>query len=188
MDIVSRAYVVAEDQLAEALPRRWAHVRGVMERAQQAAGLFAEAEQELLRAAAVVHDVGYAPRLALTGFHPLDGARYLEQQGFPKRLCSMVAHHSCSYREAELRGFSVELSNWNDEATAVRDALWWADMTTTPDGRPTNVVDRIAEIQARYGPEHLVSIFICQARLELVAAVDRTEERLRAAGLGYFAK
>ncbi|MCR3746696.1 hypothetical protein LX88_000634 [Lentzea californiensis] len=61
-------------------------------------------------------------------------------------------------------------------------------MTTTPDGDLTNVHDRIEEIQKRYGPEDLVTFFIRQAKPELVAAVERTEERLRAAGVDYTAK
>ncbi|MEU1246116.1 hypothetical protein [Micromonospora arida] len=32
----------------------------------------------LLEAPAILHDVGYAPHLAKTGFHPLDGAVYLK--------------------------------------------------------------------------------------------------------------
>ncbi|CAL9641950.1 hypothetical protein SUDANB95_06341 [Actinosynnema sp. ALI-1.44] len=56
-------------------------------------------------------------------------------------------------------------------------------MTTGPDGDTTGVRERIAEIQARYGPEDLVSFFIRQAEPELVAAVERTEARLRAAGI-----
>jgi hypothetical protein len=99
-----------------------------------------------------------------------------------------VAHHSYAYREAELRGLSAALAEWEDEETSLRDALWWADMTTTPDGDKTNVRDRIEEIQKRYGPEDLVTLFIRQAKPELVAAVERTEERLRAAGVDYTAK
>jgi len=163
-------------------------VQGVAKRTGRVAGLFVKGDQELLTAAAVLHDVGYAPDLASTGFHPLDGARYLQQEGFPARLCALVAHHSCAYREAELRGLSAELAAWEDEESAVRDALWWADMTTTPDGEPTTVAERISEIQERYGPEDLVTFFIRQAKPELVATVERTEERLRAAGLGQVAK
>ncbi|SDL62948.1 hypothetical protein SAMN04488074_112110 [Lentzea albidocapillata subsp. violacea] len=48
--------------------------------------------------------------------------------------------------------------------------------------------DRIEEIQKRYGPDDLVTFFIRQAKPELVAAVERTEERLRAAGVDYTAK
>ncbi|MBM7811012.1 metal-dependent phosphohydrolase [Saccharothrix algeriensis] len=85
--------------------------------------------------------------------------------------------------EAKLRGLSTELAEWVDEQTPLRDALWWADMTTGPDGDVTSVHDRIAEIQERYGPEDLVTVFIRQAEPELVAAVERTEARLRAAGV-----
>jgi hypothetical protein len=56
-------------------------------------------------------------------------------------------------------------------------------MTTGPNGDLTNVWDRIAEVKKRYGPADLVSLFINQAEPELVAAVERTEARLRAAGV-----
>jgi hypothetical protein len=141
---------------------------------------------ELLVCAALLHDVGYAPGLSETGFHALDGARYLAGLGAPTRLVSLVAHHSCAVLEAGLRGLSGELDQFEDEGpTAIRDTLWWADMTTTPDGTPTNVADRIAEIQQRYGPDEVVSRFIVAARPELEAAVERTEARLRAAGIDY---
>ncbi|WP_082404827.1 HD domain-containing protein [Saccharothrix sp. NRRL B-16348] len=188
MDLVAWAYSVAEDRLADSLPRRWVHVQGVATRAGVARRLFVGQDHELLTAAAVLHDVGYAPDLALTGFHPLDGARYLEQQGFPERLCALVAHHSCACREAELRGLSAELASWEDEQSAVRDALWWADMTTSPDGETMTVGDRLGEIHKRYGPKDVVTVFIKQAEPELRAAVERTEDRLREFGRGHVAK
>jgi hypothetical protein len=175
---------VARDKLAGALPRRWAHVRGVAHRARQAASLFRE-DVQLLVMASFLHDVGYAPDLAETGFHPLDGARYLRSIGAPARLTNLVAHHSCAVLEAEQRGLSAELAEFEDEGpTPLRDALWWADMTTTPDGEPTTVEQRVREIQERYGPDDVVSCFIRWAWPELKAAVDRTEARLREAGIG----
>ncbi|WP_106185552.1 HD domain-containing protein [Umezawaea tangerina] len=187
MDIVTWSHGVAESVL-RVLPRRWRHVRGVADRAAQAVGLFPVEDGRLLVAAAMLHDIGYAPNLALTGFHPLDGARYLKGIGAPLRLCALVAHHSCAFREAELRGLSVELAEWPDEESPLRDALWWADMTTTPDGGLTTVHDRIEEIQKRYGPEDLVTFFIRQAEGELVASVKRTEGRLGEAGLDQIVK
>lgn len=182
--LVTWAHEQAEERLGARLPRRWAHVQGVGERARVAAPLFSDEDAALLVAAALLHDVGYAPDIAQSGFHPLDGARYLRDVGASERLCALVAHHTCAYREAELRGLSAELTEWVDEETPLRDALWWADMTTTPDGESTTVDQRIAEIQERYGPGNVVTFFIRQARPELEAAVRRTEERMRAAGIG----
>lgn len=52
----------------------------------------------LLLAAATLHDVGYAPRLAATGFHPLDGARFLrDEHGAEERLVRLVANHSFAH-------------------------------------------------------------------------------------------
>lgn len=161
------------------------HVQGVADRAQQAAPLFATSDTELLIAAALLHDIGYSPKIAYTGFHPLDGARALSDSTTNTRLVALVAHHSCAYREAELRGLSDELTEWVDEMTPLRDALWWADMTTSPDGVLVTVDERIKEIQDRYGPQDVVTFFIRQAEPELRGAVERTEARLRAAGISY---
>lgn len=188
MDLVAWALSTAEDRLASSLPRRWSHVQGVGKRARQVASLFDPQDQVTLFAAALLHDVGYAPSIATTGFHALDGARFLAAEDAPKRICALVAHHSCAYMEAELRGLGPELASWIDEESALRDALSWADMSTTPDGGITNVHDRIEEIKKRYGPEDLVTFFIRQAKSELVAAVERTEDRLGAAGIDYTAK
>lgn len=67
------------------------------------------------------------------------------------------------------------------EQSAVSDALWYADMTTGPDGQNFDVTVRLGEIVARYGSEHVVSRFILLATPQIVGAVRRTEERLRAA-------
>jgi hypothetical protein len=182
-ELVIWAHELAEGKLRDLLPLRWAHVQGVSERARLAAPLLTRDDAAQLVAAALLHDVGYAPDIAHTGFHSLDGARYLHEVGASERLCALVAHHTCAYREAELRGLSGELSKWIDEKTLMRDALWWADMTTNPHGKRTDADQRIAEIQERYGSDDVVTFFIRQARPELVAAVERTEARLRAAGI-----
>jgi hypothetical protein len=51
-----------------------------------------------------LHDIGYAPELAGTGCHPLDGARYLRRIGVDEQVVSLVAYHSCARIEAEVRG------------------------------------------------------------------------------------
>lgn len=182
-DLVAWAATLAGGKLAEVLPRRWAHVQGVGRGAWVAAPLFSVADGEVLVGAALLHDIGYAPDLACTGCHALDGAQYLRELGGPDRLVNLVAHHSCARVEAELRGLSGELAEFADERTPVRDALWWADLTTTPDGEQTTVADRVMEIQSRYGPDDLVSRFIRRARRDLSAAAERTERRLDVVGI-----
>jgi len=184
-DLVAWAHRESSALLRKQLPRRWAHVQGVADRAHVAAQLFNGLDGQALVGAAILHDVGYSPEIADTGFHPLDGARHLRQLRASDRLVALVAHHSCAYREAELRGLSAELAEWIDEETPIRDALWWADMTTSPDGEVVSFDERIKEIQERYGPEDLVTFFIRQAEPELRGAVERTEARLRAAGIDY---
>lgn len=63
------AYDLAERMLSEPLPRRWAHSLGVARRAQSLSPVLG-GDADLLEAAAVLHDVGYSPSIASTGFHP----------------------------------------------------------------------------------------------------------------------
>lgn len=65
-----------------------------------------------------------------------------------------------------------------DEGGVLRDALWYCDLTTSPDGEPVGAEERIAEIKARYGPGDVVTRFITGGESELLAAVERTERRL----------
>lgn len=176
MNLVAWAYEVAELKLAESLPRRWSHVQGVARQARTLRPV-AGGEADLLEAAAILHDVGYAPDIAHNGFHPLDGANFLREIDAPDRLVHLVAHHSYAALEAELRGLSGELAAYEDEEGVIRDALWYCDLTTTPDGEEVDARERIAEIQERYGPGELVTEFITSAAPALLAAVDRTKER-----------
>ncbi|MFI1045029.1 HD domain-containing protein [Streptomyces griseoruber] len=181
-DLLEWAYPLAESLLAEPLPRRWKHCLGVAERARTIAPILGQ-DAELLEAAAVLHDVGYAPDLAKTGFHPLDGARYLRDvANADERVVNLVAHHSCSWMEAEARGLRAELeSEFPREGAHLNDALCYCDMNTTPDGTPTNPIDRINEITGRYGPESLIGTFILRAEPEILGCTARVFERVAAA-------
>ncbi|MGW4769812.1 HD domain-containing protein [Nocardia sp. NPDC004278] len=138
-------------------------------------------EGELLEAACWLHDIGYAPPLATTRFHPLDGAEFLHATGWSDRLCGLVAHHSCAIREARLRGLDEDLlGRFPDEGLSpLRDALWYCDMTTSPDGDEVTVEHRLSEILARYGKGSVVFEFIEEARADLLDSVIRTESRVR---------
>ena len=175
--MASWARDLARSLLAEALPRRWAHVQGVAAKAERAAASLALSGEALV-AAAWLHDVGYAPDVIDTGFHPLDGACYLAGLGAPERVVNLVARHSYAILEAEFRGVGHRLAAFPDEGGAVRDALWYCDLTTSPDGEPVGARERIAEIKERYGPGDIVTRFITEGASELLAAVERTERRL----------
>ena len=168
---------MARVALAEVLPRRWEHVQGVAGKAEHLAASLA-LSGEVLVSAAWLHDIGYAPDVVETGFHPLDGARYLAGLGAPTRVVNLVARHSYAILEAELRGIGDLVAVFPDEGGALRDALWYCDLTTSPDGRPVSAPDRIAEIKERYGPGHIVTQFITDGAPELLAAIERTEYRL----------
>ena len=101
--MVSEAREMARSVLAEALPRRWEHVQGVAGKAERVSAEIA-LDGEVLVSAAWLHDIGYAPAVLGTGFHPLDGARYLAGLGAPERVVNLVARHSNAILEAELRG------------------------------------------------------------------------------------
>jgi HD domain len=80
--------------------------------------LIVEDDGDLLISAAILHDIGYAPAIATSNFHPLDGARNLVQLRAPSRLCGLVANHSNARREARIRQLDGLLSDFEDEATA----------------------------------------------------------------------
>ncbi len=171
----------AED-LLELLGARWAHVQAVAEQAGRIASAVLPADQrETLIAAAWLHDIGYAPALATTGFHPLDGARHLEALAVDRRLCCLVAHHSGATFEAEERGYAAELAAFEREDSPVMDALIYAYMTTGPAGQHLSFEARIAEILGRYPPGHPVHCAITRSRPTLAAAVDRTARQLASA-------
>jgi len=167
-------------ELLASLGDRWLHTQGVASRAEEYAASVPTDDRELLVVAAWWHDLGYAPKLAHTGFHPLDGARYLAAEGYPERLCALVAHHSAATFEAEERGLLYELSAWPREESAVVDALWAADMTTGPTGEPVAYPERLAEILYRYDEKSPVARAMSRARSDIKTAISRTESRLLA--------
>ncbi|MER6828967.1 HD domain-containing protein [Streptosporangium sp. NPDC000563] len=155
---------LARQLLEQPLPRRWAHTQGVAAQAESLAPILGQ-EADLLTASAWLHDIGYSPELIDTGFHPLDGARYLRDvHQADDKLCRLVAHHSCAVYEATERGLIDALNGeFVRERPELVEALTYCDMTTSPDGFPLDVADRLTEIHSRYGPDHLVSRSITNA-------------------------
>ena len=176
--LASWAEQLARALLQESLPRRWAHVQGVAARARSLAAVLGP-DADLLEAAAWLHDVGYAPDLAVAGLHQLDGARYLRDTQHPgAMLCRLVGHHSCAIIEASERGLAEVLAlEFEPAPQELSDALTYCDMTTSPDGELVPVEQRLAEIHDRYGPGHLVSRSIQRATPMILRAVEQVNDR-----------
>ena len=177
MVTVTVAEAMAEAKLAVSLPRRWRHVRSVARRARWVGKQLSLSDD--LVAAAWLHDIGYAPELVETGFHPLDGARFLRREGVDGQVVSLVAYHSCAQIEADVRGLGPELaSEFSPAGPLLSDALLYCDMTTGPDGDYVRPADRLVEIRGRYGPDHEVTRFVERAASEILTTAGRVEEML----------
>lgn len=170
----------AEEQastLLSPLGNRWLHVQGVAKKARSISKAFNESDGTYLIAAAYLHDIGYAPSLKKTGFHPLDGANYLRSHR-KNRLASLVAHHSEAQFEAHLRGLLSELDTFPRQCSSLSNALTYCDITTSPTGLDITFQERISDIFGRYGEADIVSQAIHQALPSLSLAIERTQRKL----------
>jgi HD superfamily phosphodiesterase len=163
-------------QLLGDLGDRWRHTVGVGNRAAELSGTVAVAERDLLVAAGWLHDIGYAPSLQITGFHPLDGALHLERLGWPAHLVSMVAYHSGAQFVARALNLLGKLQRFPQEDSAAADALTYADQTTGPQGQRFTIEQRFAELLDRHGPES-PSVVVHHLRAPYLLAVARRVER-----------
>lgn len=180
MSLSSWAETSAESFLSP-LGDRWHHVRQSARQAEAVAAAVPAADRDLLIAAAYLHDIGYAPSIALTGFHPLDGARWVRDNGPSPRLARLVAHHSCAVYEAQVRGFlSALLAEFAPDDSATADALVYCDMTAGPAGDKITIENRIRDIYHRYPPDHPVSAALNLSCPALIACHDRTLARIQA--------
>jgi hypothetical protein len=143
VEALARELLVAEGT-------RLAHVRTAGFVASRLAVLFDPEEAELLVAAATLHDIGYAQRIARTGFHPLDGGAFLLAEGYPQRLAGLVANHSLAILTADEHGIHDLAEQFPREEGLLADALAYADMHSAPDGRLIPVEHRLADIARRH--------------------------------------
>jgi HD domain len=182
MSLASWAVASSESFLSP-LGSRWSHVQHVGDLARRIAHVVPPDDGDLLVAAAYLHDVGYAPDLATTGFHPLDGARWIREHGPGGRLARLVAHHSCAVYEARVRGLAETLlSEFEPEDSVTYDALVFCDLTIGPKGESLSFDKRVKDIYERYGPDHQVSRALDLSHPVLRACHDRT---LALLGLAY---
>jgi hypothetical protein len=163
------ARLLARNMLADE-GTRWPHVRTAGFVATRLTTLFDDDDSALLLAAATLHDIGYAKRIAQTGFHPLDGALFLQSEGFSDRLAALVAHHSQAVITASRRGVIDLAERFPKEKSLLVDALVYADMHAAPDGRIVGTEWRLTDIARRHPGSYQ------DARVELLrASISRIE-------------
>ena len=138
-------------------PRRLAHSSAVATTASELADVLLDDpdDRSVLVTAAWLHDIGYAPVLATTGAHHLDGAIHLEELG-EHRLACLVAHHGSGAAETALRGFANQFAKFPREVSLVADILTYCDLSCGPSGTRLSLDERLREIRARYGDDHVV--------------------------------
>jgi len=181
-----RRVALARDMARKLLvsqPGRLAHSEAVGHLAEEMSPRLVSHGRESFVAAAYLHDIGYAPEVETTGFHPLDGALYLSQIGFAD-VAGLVAHHSGSEYEAELRGVEAEMRVFAEPDEQLLDALTYCDMNVSPGGERVSVTERIAEIVERYEEGHPAARAVQFAEPILRTSIARVLKRLEAqAGL-----
>ncbi len=165
--------------LLDGVGTRLAHSLGVAEQAERASPLLVEPWRSALVPAALLHDIGYNAELALAGFHPLDGARYLRDQRWPQEVCRLVAWHTGAAAEGRLRGLDAELvDEFPEPPPEPAAALAWADMTSSPCGERCSPQERLGEILLRYPPDSIVHGAITASTGGLLAAASLVDQML----------
>lgn len=179
---VADARELARRLLADDMPKRWRHVQGVAKRAELFVGLVPE--WEALGSAAYLHDIGYAHDLVDTGFHQIDGARYLRRQGWDESVVNLVAHHSEAQIRAEQAGLGdVYITEFPRDDMLPHRKLHFCDMTVALDGTPTTVEERLADMRDRHGNNQAMLSYLDLRQEALIAMVTDTWAALeRAAG------
>ncbi|MDY6997582.1 MAG: hypothetical protein SW019_13345, partial [Actinomycetota bacterium] len=137
---------------------------------------------DALVAAAWLHDIGYLPELGSTGFHPLDGARYLRATDWPDPVCELVAHHSGSRYVARVRELDAELAAFVFTEDTASDVLTTADNTAMQDGTFIAVTARLADKRRRHPPDSPGMRANPQRDDYILAASARVRARLGALG------
>lgn len=170
---------VCAERLLRGVDTRLAHSAGVAHQVGRVGYLLEGEWESAITEAAWLHDVGYNERLAVTGFHPLDGARWLRDCSWPIKTCRLVAWHTASEFEGRLRGLDEALAaEFEPPLPLVAAALAWADLTSSPTGTPWTVGRRLADILRRHPTESIGHCATVAALPALWGAAKEIESRL----------
>lgn len=185
--LVDQARSLAQPLLEATRPNAWRHTQAVAAAAERLALRLDPTSRDIVTAAAWLHDIGKAPLVRDTGFHALDGARFvscISRPGrFPAEVIALVAHHTGARSEAAEHGLHRQLDKIGTPDPTQLALLSAADLICGPDGRVMTPAQRIGDILHRYAPGHPVhrSIdrighrLLGQAELVLAAAVGQPD-------------
>lgn len=173
---ISKAHAVAQSCLHE-IDDRWLHVQGVGGSAEELQTRGFDVSDAVVMAA-WLHDVGYGESVVDTGFHPVDGAKWLADQGAPPGVVALVAYHSGARFEAEERGLADALARFHEPDSDQLDVLTLIDMSTSPTGKRVAVSERIDEILDRYPATDPVHRAVTRSRGSLEEGAKRAAKRL----------
>jgi hydroxymethylpyrimidine pyrophosphatase-like HAD family hydrolase len=131
-----------ETLFAEHMPRL-AHMRDASAFARDLRASFGmdAVHGELLERSSLLHDVGYAPALRRFGYHPLDGALYLDGHGEHPWVVEGVLRHSQADRRTDrFPGVSEEYAL----RSSIPEAAWLVRAVTVCDWRSAGVGGRVS--------------------------------------------
>jgi hypothetical protein len=173
----------AAEKLLSGLGTRLGHSACVARQAARVQHLLPLPWRSALVQAAWLHDVGYNEILAKAGFHPIDGARWLRDQGWSSEICRLVAWHTGAGTEAQLRGLRAQLEGeFPPPPEAVQAVMAWADLISSPAGECCAVDDRLADILRRYPAGSVVHEATVRNREKLREWVHEVEKLLFRSG------
>lgn len=151
---------------------RLAHIQQVIRTAQAIEARRSFAGR--LIAAATYHDIGYAPSLATTGFHPVDGAETARKDGFDGEIVDAVLHHSGA-RGLASRSRPDLMHMYGPDCrmteTALSRALTFCDNRSGPRGESLSLAARIADIRVRHAGNAAI-LDTTEAYLPVFEAID----------------
>jgi len=129
-------------------------------------------------AAAWLHDIGYAPHLRRTGFHPLDGALFLMGEDWPERIVRLVAHHSLAALEAPFYGVGHHLGVIEVVTGIDADILVSADLAAGVGDPTPTIEERLEAMRLTAGQVSLVPDDVREVRYAGLRAAHARIESL----------
>jgi hypothetical protein len=165
--LVRDARALAESLLVDD-PTRLEHVRGAGTVAGMVASALSPHQPEMIIAAAWLHDIGYAPAIARTGFHPVDGALFLAREGWPDPVVFMVAHHSQAAVLAPYYGVQHHMALLEHVHGVADDIITFSDLRAGPNGLGAEPRDRVEDMRRRHADSGVVPRAIREARYRML--------------------